>query len=109
MTFDEILEQVVALLKRRGEHLIERSRCALIWMTSIWLSSRKNSLTLSAWRAMRMAESWYGLAMSKRNQHQPYHLLKQHSGLIPKKPKLPRLNLRLLNQSPLTLNVASSL
>ena len=52
---------------------------------------------------------WYGLAMSKRNQHQPYHLLKQHSGLIPKKPKLPRLNLRLLNQSPLTLNVASSL
>jgi hypothetical protein len=57
MTFDEILEQVIILLKRQDECRILPSRYGLAWMTNISKLSRRRSSRHSNSPRMKMAES----------------------------------------------------
>jgi hypothetical protein len=44
MTFDDILEQVIVLLKRQGACRIGYSKCVSTAMMTIWISSKEDLL-----------------------------------------------------------------
>ena len=60
MTFEEVLDQAMAMLQRRGRRPIAPSSCTSSSMTRTWRPSRTSSFTANAWRWMRTAVSWCG-------------------------------------------------
>jgi hypothetical protein len=62
MTFDELLAEVIALLQRQGR-VSYRALKLRFTLDDDYLDGLKDELIMrNAWRSMRTAESWSGLA-----------------------------------------------
>ena len=95
MTFDEILEQVLALLKRQGRVSYPALKIRYIWKRTFLRRSKLNSSTFIR-LLMTKAGGSSGLATLNVHTKSPLPLLRQHDSLLLRNSHPLMLNLSLL-------------
>jgi hypothetical protein len=73
MTFDELLAEVIALLQRQGR-VSYRALKLRFTLDDDYLDGKTRLSRRSAWRSMRRAESWCGLARLSPRQRRSRQL-----------------------------------
>ena len=72
MTFDEILDQALALLQRRGRLTYRACSASSILMRRTWRTSQPKLFKANAWQSMRTAPCWSG-PVAQRLPRRPPH------------------------------------